>query len=475
MLNWAAFSHVFGRRPVLLLALLIFAIGSVLCGVSKSFPLMLVGRSVQGVGAGGLLALTQVLLTDMVPLRERGKFLALISIVWAIGSVSGPILGGGLAQRGAWRWIFWINLPIIAVGAVGIIAFLRLHHRAKSTVAKLAEMDWVGSFIFTSSTTSFLIPITWGGVLYPWSSWRTLVPLSLGAAGLLVFCLYEAKTGTVTIVPLPLFKNRTTSISYFGTFIHGMILWSMLYYLPLYFQGVQSYGPVKAGVAALPQSCIVVPCAMVVGVTAGATGKYRWALWSGWSLTTLGCGILCVLGPTTTTVQWVFLLLVSGVGVGLLFPSMSLAIQASSPQEDVAIAATLLAFFRAFGQATGIAVGGAIFQNRMRAELAGSQELKGLADLYSLDAVALVTTINHLPGQALQTLELKLAFANALRIVWAVMCGLAGVSTLANLFVQSYDLNQKHVTEQGFIGAGKDETDPVSLGEKQRTPIDAES
>lgn len=186
---------------------------------------MLVGRSVQGVGAGGLLALTQVLLTDMVPLLERGKFLALISIVWAIGSVSGPSLGGGLAQRGAWRWIFWINLPIMAVGAVGIIAFLRLHHRAKSTVAKLAEMDWVGSFISTSSTTSFLIPITWGGVLYPWSSWRTLVPLSLGAAGLLVFCLYEAKTGTVTIVPLPFFKNPTTSVSYFGTFIHGMILW----------------------------------------------------------------------------------------------------------------------------------------------------------------------------------------------------------------------------------------------------------
>lgn len=472
MLNWAAFSHVFGRRPVLLLALAIFAVGAILCAVSNSFALMLVGRSVQGAGAGGLLALTQVLLTDMVPLRDRGKYLALISIVWAIGSVSGPIIGGAFAQHGAWRWVFWINLPIIAVGSFGIVFFLRLHHRARSINAKLAEIDYVGSLIFMASATSFLIPLTWGGVMYSWSSWRTLVPLFLGAIGILAFCLYEAKIATVTILPLALFKNRTTTISYFGTFIHGIILWSMLYYLPLYFQGVQSYSPVTAGVAYLPQSCTVVPCAMVVGLVASHTGRYRWALWSGWGLTTLGCGILCLLDPGTATVQWVFLLLVSGVGVGLLFPSMSLAIQASSPQKDVAAAATLLAFFRAFGQATGIAIGGVVFQNRIRAELAVIQGLAGFAEQYSLDAVALVITINGLPRQATQTLQLKMAFASALRTVWAVMCGLAALATVANLFVQSYDLNQVHVTEQGFMGGEKAQApSPLSM-ETQETRID---
>lgn len=472
MLNWASFSHIFGRRPVLLLALLGFAVGAILCAVAKSFTLMLIGRSVQGAGAGGLLALTQVLLTDMVPLRDRGKYLALISIVWAVGSVSGPILGGALARRGVWRWIFWINLPIIAVGSGGIVFFLKLHYRPRSALTKLAEIDWIGSFIFTSSSTSFLVPITWGGVMYSWSSWRTLVPLSLGTAGASALCLYEARVATVTLLPLALFRNVTASISYFGIFIHGMVLWSMLYYLPLYFQGVQSYNPIAAGVAALPQSCTVVPCAMIVGIVAGKTGKYRWALWSGWVLTTLSCGILCVFDPATTTMHWVFSLLVSGVGVGLLFPSMSLAIQASSSQKDVAVAATLLAFFRALGQTTGIAIGGAIFQNRISVELAASQGLAGAAKLYSLDAVALVTVINELPPQALETLQLKIAYANALRAVWAVMCGLAGLATFANLFVQGYDLNQVHVPEQGFVDGAIDRTSERPSMEKRGMQAD---
>ncbi|KAL8920901.1 MAG: hypothetical protein Q9172_004288 [Xanthocarpia lactea] len=474
MLNWASFSHIFGRRPVLLLALVVFASGAIICGVSHSFTVMLVGRSVQGAGAGGLLALTQILLTDMVPLRDRGKYLALLSIVWAIGSVMGPIIGGALSQHGQWRWVFWINLPIVGVGFIGIVFFLKLHYRNRAIDVKLAEIDYVGSFLFTASATSFLIPITWGSVMYPWSSWHTLVPLTLGVAGLLAFCLYEAKFASATLLPLRLFKNRTTTISYFGTFIHGMILWSMLFYLPLYFQGVHSYTPITAGVASLPQSCTVVPCAMVAGIVAGKTGRYRWALWLGWSLTTLGCGVLCVLDSTTGTAQWILLLLVSGVGLGLLFPSMSLAIQASVPQEDVAVAATLLAFFRAFGQTTGIAVGGVIFQNRMLVELAAIEGLAGSEDLYSLDAVALVTTIKQLPTEAMQTFQLKTALAHSLRILWAVMCGLAALATVASFFVEGYDLDQVHVTEQGFVGGKTDET-LAQVADQQEKPGSVEN
>ncbi|KAI9784351.1 MAG: hypothetical protein M1839_002412 [Geoglossum umbratile] len=449
-LDWVAFSHVFHRRPVLLAALAFFTIGAILCAVSKSFTLMLIGRSIQGAGGGGIIALTQVLITDMVPLRARGKFYALVSIVWAIGSVSGPLVGGAFTQDASWRWIFYINLPIIALGFAGAIAYLRLHHKPMSLKEKMSEIDYIGSVIFVASTTSFLIPITWGGVMYSWSSWRTLVPLIVGFVGLVGFVFFEAKIATTTILPIALFRNYSTSICYFGSFIQGMILWSILYYLPLYFQGVKGYSPVIAGVAALPQTCTIVPCAIAVGIAAAVTGKYRWALWLGWVLTTTGCGLLYLLKVDSTIVEWIFLLLVSGVGIGLLFPSMALAIQASAPQENVAIAAALFTFFRAFGQTIGVAIGGVIFQNRMRVELGAFADLAAVATEYSLDAVALVETIKRLPPGASQTVHLKTAFANALRPVWAVMCGMSGLAMLASLCVKGYDLNQEHLTEQGF-------------------------
>ena len=451
MLNWAAFSRIFGRQPILLLALAFFAVGAVLCARAQSFTLMLVGRSIQGVGAGGLIALTNILITDMVRLRDRGKWFALVSVVWAIGSVTGPIVGGAFAEDASWRWIFYINLPIVAVGFVGIIAFLKLHFKATSLRTKLAQIDYIGSFIFVASLTAFLIPLTWGGVMYSWSNWHTLVPLVVGIVGLASFGFYEAKVASITILPLSLFRNRSTSISYFGTFIHGMILWSMLYYLPLYFQGVKGYSAVMAGVAAMPQTCTVVPSAIVVGLVAAKTGKYRWALWTGWALTTLGCGLLYLLDSTISTVPWVFLVLVSGIGIGLLFPSMSLAIQASAPQKDVAVAATLFTFFRAFGQTSGVAIGGVIFQNRMRAELESFPDLAQFAAQYSVDAVALVETLKKLPPHASQTLQLKEAFANSFKTIWAVMCGLAGIAMIANFFVKGYDLNQEHKTDQGFV------------------------
>lgn len=268
MLNFLDFSSAFGRRPVLIFALLLFAAGAIICALSDNFSLMIGGRVVQGVGASGLMALTQVIITDMVPLRRRGAFFALVSTVWALGSVCGPVLGGVMAQRGAWRWIFWINIPIIGVGIFGTIAFLRLHLRERSLTTKLREIDYIGSTLFISSTTGFLIAVSWGGVQYSWSSWHTLVPLILGAAGFGLFCLYETKTPLPTVLPLELFRNVSTSIVYLGTVIHGIVLWSMVYYLPQYFQSVKEYDAIIAGVAALPQTLTVVPCAMFVGVLA---------------------------------------------------------------------------------------------------------------------------------------------------------------------------------------------------------------
>lgn len=465
MLDWVALSHVFGRLPAVLTALVLFCVGAILCAVAKNFTLMLVGRCIQGSGAGGIISLTQVLITDMVPLRDRGKYFALVSTVWAIGSVAGPIIGGVFAQESSWTGIFWLNVPIVVIGFIGSVAFLTLNYRKRSFLTKLSEIDFIGSFIFIASTTSFLIPISWGGVMYAWTSWRTLVPLIVGGFGILSFAAYEAKLATVKILPVRVFSSISTVIVYVGTFLHGIVLWSMVYYLPLYFQAVKGYSPIIAGVAALPQTCTIVPCAIAVGILASITGKYRWALWGGWILTTLGCGILYLLDVSTGMAAWIFLELVSGIGIGLLFPSMSLAIQASAPPQDMAVAATLFSFFRAFGEGVGVAIGGVIFQNRMRIELLSFPDLADSASQYAGDAVALVEIIKQLPAGDLRTLHLKMAFANSIKVIWAVMCGLAGISMLVHAFVKEFDLNQEHITDQGFANGKTDDVQLVTREE----------
>lgn len=452
--NFITFSHLWGRRPLLLFAITLFTIGSIVCATAKNFTAMLVGRSIQGSGGGGIISITEVIITDMVPLRERGNYFAGISIVWAIGSVAGPIVGGALASRGAWRWIFYLNLPIVAISFAAIIAFLKLDHVPRTLREKLSQIDYLGSTIFIASSTSFLLAITWGGVMFAWSSWRTLVPLILGLFGLSLFLLWEAFFAQTTLLPLRIFANPSTSIAYFLTFIHGIILWAILYYMPLFFEGAQDFTPLHAGLSALPQSLTVVPCAMLVGLIAAKTSHYRWAIWLGYALTTLGTGLLYLLSPTTSIPAWIFLMLVSGIGIGLLFPSMALAIQASAPVKDIAIAAAMFTFFRCLGQTVGVAIGGVVFQNRMEANLASYPSLAGNATQYSLDVVSLIRTINSLPSQAPETIILKEALSHSIRTIWTVLCGLSGVAGIASAFLRHFDLNQVLVTEQGFEGMG---------------------
>jgi MFS family permease len=234
--------------------------------------MMLVGRTIQGIGGGGILTLGEILVTDLVPLKFRGVWFGYLGAMWALGSVTGPLMGGALSQNVSWRWIFWINLPIIVLGGVAIAIFLTIDKLPGQLLSKVRRFDWAGSALFTASTVSFMVPLTWGGVMYSWSKWNTLVPLLLGAAGLIGFAYYEYRLFTRAfdsqgkllghdlaepIIRMSIFNNTTMLITYFETLIHGIVLWSLLYFLPLYYEAVQGYTPIISGVAILPESTFV--------------------------------------------------------------------------------------------------------------------------------------------------------------------------------------------------------------------------
>lgn len=225
----------------------------------------------------------------------------------------------------------------------------------------------------------------------------------------------------------------------------------MLYYLPLYFETVLEYSPMISGVALFPMTFTVAPAAVVVGFAVTHTGAYRWAIWAGFMLSTAGLGLMYLLDVTTTIPQWIFLTLPGGIGLGMLFPSLGFAIQASSTNENMALAVGMFSFFRSFGQAIGVAVGGVIFQNRMYANLLTYPPLADNARLYSKDAAGLVQIIRSMSNdgdQGMMKIMLKQAYADSLKIVWIVCCGLLAAATLLSSLTESYDLTMGLTSEQ---------------------------
>ena len=338
-----------------------------------------------------------------------------------------------------------------------VALFLKISVAPTRLRTKLQRIDYIGIALFVISSVSFLVPITWGGVMYPWESFRTLLPMFIGAAGLAAFILYEVHFVANPIIQMSIFRSCTAMASYIGTAMHGLIIWCLLYYFPLYFEAVKEYNPVLAGVSLFPIILTLAPSAIVTGLLITKIGRYRWAIWLGWTLTTVGIGLLCLLKAETSVLGWVFLMLVPGLGLGILFPAIIFAVQASANPGQLSMAVAMCSFFRSFGQSIGVAIGGAIFQNRMRANLLAYPAFASHAENYSNDAAALVQIVRACPDAGMKQ-DLKDAYADSLRIVWAVCCALAGCAMLFSIFTQEYDLNRAMQPVQGFAREEKSES-----------------
>ena len=213
---------------------------------------------------------------------------------------------------------------------------------------------------------------------------------------------------------------------------------------------MKGYKPVIAGVALFPQTFTVAPAAVVTGILINKLNRYRPMLWIGWTLATLGEGLMHLLDVHTSTPAWVFIALTAGLGLGILFPSMAFAVQAASKPADLAFAVAMFSFFRAFGQALGVAIGGVIFQNQMHAHLLTYPDLAPMAAAYSRDAAGLVQIINAM-AEGLMKEQVRQAYADSLKTVWAVMCGLAGLGLVANFAIRELTLFVRQETAQGFL------------------------
>ncbi|KAJ7347852.1 iron permease [Mycena albidolilacea] len=435
-------ADVFGRKPIMLLSIAFFAVGSALAGASQNMAKALIESvplfvtTVTGIGGGGIVTLTQIITSDLVPLAERGKYQGLIGMIWCLASFIGPPIGGALASQGnkAWRWLFYLNLPLAGIAFTLVVRYLSVNHPEGSIRHKLAQVDWLGNAIVIAGTGLAIIGLTWGGVRYPWASVEVLAPLVIGLSLLVVFAVYEAKVPVRPAIPLDVLGNRT-SVSgqvLLTDAVHGITSISTIYYLPVFFQACFGASPIRSAVNSLPGSLITTPFALSAGVLITIMGKYRPINWIGWVISIVGFGLVSTFREDSSVGKWVGYQLVGGIGLGLLFSAPIFPLLAPLPPTRAGSALALFSFVRAFSQTWGITISSTILQNSLKKNLPPTfvaQFPPGFEIAY-----AAIPVIRQLEPPLRN--EVRAAFADSMAVIWQTMIGIAGLGLLLSLLMK---------------------------------------
>ncbi|KAL0764068.1 hypothetical protein CaCOL14_013446 [Colletotrichum acutatum] len=437
----ASLSEIFGRPVILIGSLMIFTTGTTLCCVAESIGPLLGGRVVQGIGAGGMYVLSLVVFTDIVHLRYRPKYYGIIQLAWAVGSLVGPVIGGAIAEHTTWRWIFYINFPICAYSLIAVPVLLTLKPPTRTFAEKLQLVDWLGGFLFIGSMVTFLVGLSWGGNDFPWRSAQTLVPVFIGAAGLMTTLFYEHRFAKVPFLKRTLFTDMSSITVYVLGLLQGFILYGQLYYVPFYFLSVKQKTPTMAGVAMLPVTLLLVPGSIISGVLVSRLNAYRWSIWMGWVLVAAASGLFISWSVDTHLAVNVVTLAIAGIGHGLVLNAQTFVTGAIVDESDSGAAAAMYLFLRMLGSAVGVNIGSTTFQNVMAAEL----ERKGITRSIAQQAEEYLVVLRTLPDDSFKRSVLQ-SYASGLKGVHSVYVALAAIAFAASFLIRHYDLNKEHVT-----------------------------
>jgi EmrB/QacA subfamily drug resistance transporter len=353
-----------GRKPVFLAAILIFLAGSMLAGLSQSMGELIGFRALQGIGAGGLMVGAQAIIGDIVPPRDRGRYMGLIGSVFAVASVAGPLLGGFLVDNLSWRWVFYVNLPVGALAVLIVVTRLHLH-----TPPVRHRIDVLGATLLSGGVGALILLTTWGGNEYAWGS-ATIVGLGVAGVALLgIFVWWETKASE-PIVPLGLFRSRVFSVANAMGFSIGMAMFGAIVFLPLYLQLVYGASPTESGLRMLPLMAGLLVAAIASGRSISRIGRYRPFPIAGTAILVVGMYLLSRL--TVDTAPWLasVYMLVVGVGIGLVMQVLVLVVQNDVRPQDIGVATSTATFSRSVGGSFGVAIFGAIFATRLTDQLA---------------------------------------------------------------------------------------------------------
>jgi EmrB/QacA subfamily drug resistance transporter len=354
---------LYGRKRIFQAAIVIFLVGSMLCGLSQNMAELIGFRALQGVGAGGLFVGSQAIIGDIVSPRERGRYMGYFGAVFGLATVAGPLLGGFLVDHATWRWVFYINVPIgiAALVATGLVLHLPRQRREH-------RIDYLGASLLGAGVTCIVLLTTWGGTEYPWASAQTL-GLALGALVLLGFFIQVERRATEPILPLQLFRNSVFAVSNAAGFIIGLALFGSIVFLPQYLQIVKGDGATNSGLLLVPMMVGLLITSIVSGQLISRTGRYK--IWPilGTAITVIGLFLLSTMDAATPAVVTAAYMVVLGLGLGGVMQVLVVVVQNSVAQRDLGTATSTATFFRSMGGSIGVPIFGAIFSNVLIAKL----------------------------------------------------------------------------------------------------------
>jgi len=358
-------SDLFGRRPFYIGGLLIFLFGSIVSGLAQNMYELIGARAITGIGGGAMMALAVTTLGDIFSPRERGRWMGLIMSVFGLGSIVGPTLGGVVTDHFGWRWIFYVNLPL-GIFALAMLASTLPRVRRTGRV----QIDWLGITLLVAAVVPFLIGLTWAGISYPWGSVQVIGTLGAGGILALLSAVHENRARE-PILSLHLFENRTFAVAVVLSFLVGVALFGTVTFLPLYAQGVKGQSAQDAGLILAPLMGGFVIGSVIGGQLLTRTGRYKIQSIVGMAVTVVGIFSLSRLDADSSWTFAISAMVVTGVGVGAVFPILSISVQSAFPYRLLGTANAGRQFFNTLGSVIGIPVMTTIVLESFQAELPG--------------------------------------------------------------------------------------------------------
>lgn len=349
--TYGRFADLWGRRNVYFGCMILFLVGSALCGAAQNITWLIIARGVQGLGGGGLIGLAFVVIGDIASPRDRGKYAGILGGMFALASVFGPLAGGVLTDHASWRWCFYINLPI------GIVAFIMLalaFKRNKQGNSQL-RLDFTGTFVMITIVILVELGISWGGSRYPWDDPMIIILLVIGL-WLIVPFVFSQRDAPAPIIPLRLFRFRNFTIASIAGFLLGIPMFATFIFLPVWFQSVRFYSATDSGIEMLALMLSLITASIIAGGLMTKTGHYRPFLWIGSILLPIGYGCVALLDENSGQETFIPVQLAIGFGIGLCLNVMTTMAQNVVLPEDLAVATTVVTFFRTVGASLGIAI-----------------------------------------------------------------------------------------------------------------------